>query len=489
MGMKRIFSLLVILTMIFSSYTAIIHAVPEHEFRNNQHEIRWAKSYTAIDSGFLSVRQTRDGGYVAAGTANMNPHLGQAWVVRLDSTGRVIWQHYYKSADEPFSIISSVEQTTDGGYVVTGQVFLHISGAIQAWIIKLDSAGNIVWQRAYGRQMVITVGETVRPTSDGGYVVVGWTYEFGPGKENAWVLKLDYYGNIVWERAIGQELGRTAAFSIEETVDGYVVAGGTGQFPDAITQPALFKLDLTGNLLWQRGYDTPGPVSVFYSVRKTLDGGFVATGPSPLGHVWVLKVSNVGSIMWQYDYRFYYGSTPRSLEMTDDGGYIIGGDSALVAKLNTTGSVIWSRSFEGAGAGAIFSIGRTKDGGYVGAGHVFLPQLCCNYVASGLLLKLDSGGLCCSGITLQNNVTVTSTFATAVTSGLTALKSNATITVTVSAPTNSVAIVAVQCTVQHQNSNHDNHDDSDNGKSPDHDRESEARGGDSHYNLRSYRPS
>ncbi len=139
---------------------------------------------------------------------------------------------------------------------------------------ELDTGGNIVWQKTYGGTNS-EIASSVQPTSDGGYVVAGWTGSFA-GNQDAWVLRLDAGGNVVWQKTYGGP-NNDAAYSVQPTGDGgYVVAGSTNY-----TGPSgdgwVLKLDAGGNIAWQRIYVSANS-DALNSVQSTSDGGYVAAG-------------------------------------------------------------------------------------------------------------------------------------------------------------------------------------------------------------------
>ena len=200
--------------------------------------VAWANGYfvndvesTTFCSTAWSIIQTSDRGYVVAGDAVSFSTQGlgygacggasRAWVLKLDSTGGIVWQKTY---GEPYNgSARAVEQTADGGYVVAGRVFLG-TGNSDAWVFKLDQAGNIVWQRTFGGPFD-DGARSVQQTSDGGYVVAGFTAwtgiwyvdRFGDIQGPAWLFKLDSAGNMVWQKTYGDDY---LARSVKQTSDG-----------------------------------------------------------------------------------------------------------------------------------------------------------------------------------------------------------------------------------------------------------------------------
>jgi hypothetical protein len=303
----------------------------------------------------VSVQQTAEGGYVlgggtiGCGSGTTCPLLGGiecALIERLDATGQLVWAKVYE-AGRSRSSFRQIRQTSDGGFVAVGSTYdgSANTGALSALILKLDSQGNVQWQRTLGQAggPKDAYLNAVQQTADGGYVTTGefsapsaCQYGHGCG-EGVLVVKLDANGNVSWQRGFNSFDGSGAptasehAFSIIQTLEGgYLVSGSwrntTG--PGTCCQgPLLLKLDANGTSQWQKAYS--GGVYCFYngfwyqcyaigglafSVHQTLDGSYILSGAGDLKLIdsvpqvpWLAKVNASGNLLWQ---RFYYQSHP-----------------------------------------------------------------------------------------------------------------------------------------------------------------------------------
>ena len=175
-------------------------------------------------------------------------------MLKLDGRGDIVWQNGYRQSNA--GLAHSIAATSDGGYIVAGRTLLGGWGETDPWLLKLDGAGNVIWQKSF-RQSHAGFADSIKPTSDGGYVVAGWTYSSGEGSEDAWVLKFDGQGNLVWQKRYGGT-SVDIAYSVIPTSDGgYAVAGGTWSLESA--QDAwVLKLDASGDSIWQKNYGRSG---------------------------------------------------------------------------------------------------------------------------------------------------------------------------------------------------------------------------------------
>jgi hypothetical protein len=261
-----------------------------------------------------SVQEITNNGCIIAGYAISNDSdvtgnngYRDYWIVKIDSSRNIHWQKCYGSTsyDDAFSIL----KTKDGGYIVAGNASAnngnvtgyHGNNATchDAWVIKLDSSGNLQWQKCFGGSS--TDGAySIQQTFDGGYIFSGYTYsndgnvsgnhDTTSGTSDFWIVKIDYLGNIQWQKCYGGSDG-DQAFSIQQTNDrGYIVAGKTNSndgditgFHGIITGSDLYndiwivKLDTIGNLQWQKciGGSHDDQAS---TIKETNDGGFIVIG-------------------------------------------------------------------------------------------------------------------------------------------------------------------------------------------------------------------
>jgi hypothetical protein len=262
--------------------------------------VTFAKTYGGVilDDEAFSVQQTSDGGYIVAGYTNSFGAGGfDAFLVKTDANGNRIWAKTYGRADEDEAY--SVQQTSDGGYIVAGYTFSFGASGYDIFLIKTDASGNIIWAKTYGGTGE-DVAYSVQQTSDGGYIVAGYTFSFGASGYDIFLIKTDASGNIIWAKTYGGT-GDDVAYSVQQTSDGgYIVASETRSFGAGWKDIFLIKTDAFGNVQWARTYGGTDDDWVS-SVQQTSDGGYIVTGftysfGASLADIFLIKTDANGNI-------------------------------------------------------------------------------------------------------------------------------------------------------------------------------------------------
>lgn len=315
----------------------------------------WAKTYggSSYDAA-SSIAPTNDGGYIVAGATSSFGAGGDAWVFKLDGSGSVVWQKSYGGNNYDVATII-------GGYVVAGYTRSFGAGSDDAWVFKLDAAGNLVWQKTYGGS-ADDYADAIMPTRDGGYIVAGNRDPSATLNFDAWLLKFNGVGNVVWQKTYN-EAGTNGANSIAPTSNGgYIVAGAIGAFGGRAIDAWVMKLDGAGNAVWYEIYQWLGKRWAF-SIKPTPDGGYIVAGSILFfdergSEAWVMKLNGAGKVSWQKTYGGSGDDQAKSIALTSDGGYIIAGSTksfgagsndVWVLKLDGAGNVVWQTAYGGSG--------------------------------------------------------------------------------------------------------------------------------------------
>jgi uncharacterized delta-60 repeat protein len=378
----------------------------------------FSKTFGGMDGSHedSSIDQTSDGGYILAGRTTSSYDV---WVLKLNPDGTVAWQKTY--GDTGSDVANSIHQTSDGGYILAGQTTSFGAGSNDYWVLKLNPDGTVAWQKTYGGTSS-DIANSIQQTTDGGYIVGGYSSSFGAGSNDAWVLKLNPDGTVAWQKTYGGT-GGDVSYSVQQTPDGgYIAGGSSNSFGAGNGEAWILKLNPDGTVAWQKTYGETG-WDYADSVQQTADGGYIVGGSSSsfgAGNYdyWVLKLDPDGTVAWQKTYggtggEYVYSN---SIHQTLDGGYILagettsfgaGGSDAWVLKLNPDGTVAWQKTYGLAWDDWVFSVKQTSDG-FIMAGGTCPPGGTCDL----WVMKTNPDGAIGCGMSADQSIAPLDTTAT-----------------------------------------------------------------------------
>jgi len=288
----------------------------------------WSRTFggSKNDRGW-SVQQTTDGGYIIAGDTRSNEYNDyDIWLIKTDANGDSLWSRTFGGSAFDFSF--SVRQTTDGGYILAGRTKSFGSGHYDIWLIKTDKDGSSEWSKTHGGSESDGSVE-VQQTTDGGYILIGWTYSFGiSGTRDVWLIKTNENGSSEWTKTFSRS-SQDIGLSVKQTTDGgYIIVGKT-QIDFHTTDAWLIKTDANGDSLWTKIFGGDR-VDVADDVLEAVDGGYVFVGHSNtslMGQVWLVKTDVNGKSIYEKTYGGINSDSGHSFQQTKDGGYIIIGST------------------------------------------------------------------------------------------------------------------------------------------------------------------
>ncbi|MBE9466808.1 MAG: hypothetical protein IMY72_00645 [Bacteroidetes bacterium] len=288
---------------------------------NSDFEIEWKKTYGGTNGETLkSIRQMPDGGYIVAASSlsndgdvsinTGNSFLYDFWIIKLSSSGDIVWEKSYGGSSADYS--NDIILTSDGGYLavgathsVDGDVTGNYGGKRDAWVIKLNTTGELDWQYSLGGSDDERAYAAIQ-TSDNGFLITSEaSSNDGEVSSNlstgAWLVKLDENGTLIWEKSYSN-LGLNFNALIEDNNGNIFLSGSVND------NGCLANISSTGSLIWYKEYGgslTDG----LYKIIKTSDGNYVLAGHSTSNDndlninygssdFWIIKTDNAGELIW-----------------------------------------------------------------------------------------------------------------------------------------------------------------------------------------------
>jgi hypothetical protein len=382
-----------------------------------QRVIEWQNSFGGTaNEECRRIISCSDGGYLAAGSTASNDQqvtgnhgATDFWAVKTDAAGSLIWQKCYGGSDD--DRIYDAIQTSDGGYIFAGPTSSNDGqvtgnqGYQDYWIVKVDSNGNLEWQKSFGGSLW-DVPFSIQQTWDGGYIVAGGsTSNDGQitgnhGGQDFWIIKLDPSGNLIWQNALGGS-GQDEAIDIQNTSDSGSIVCGLSHSNDGqvsgnhgLDDFWVVKLNSSGAIQWQRTYGGSNRDAA-YSINQTGDGGYIVAGYTQSfdgqvsgNHgqydIWVVKTNATGDLEWQQCFGGSGIEVAWEIQKIDDFSYILigqtdsnngqvsgnhGNQDYWVIRFTNSGDILWKECFGGSGDEDGLSIALTIDGKYILAGQ------------------------------------------------------------------------------------------------------------------------
>ena len=344
--------------------------------------IEWEKTYGGelIDWGNC-IQKTSDGGYIISGTNFRN-----AWslwysffyLIKIDSDGNEEWSKTYGEYDSEH-VAKSVQQTSDGGYIVAG--FEGVTFQYDAVVFKTDSEGNVAWSSNFGDPDRYDNAQSVQQTSDGGYIITGMTNSYDSDGTDALLIKLDSDGGEEWIKTLGGP-GMDSGNCVRQTSDGgFIVVGESDSFSDS-GDVYLVKTDTSGNEEWNQTFGD-AQWDGGYNVDITSDGGYIITGwhgnEDYTSDVYLIKIDSSGNEEWSQLYGGSDYDEGYSVQQTSDGGYFITGlytdpdnydPDVYLIKTDSSGNEEWTQMIDNGDTEDVGNFGiETSENEFIIAGY------------------------------------------------------------------------------------------------------------------------
>jgi hypothetical protein len=263
---------------------------------NGKGDVVWNKTFLEGWGTELRYAVNITDGYLLVGNEFFASGQVSGYVMRIDNQGDLLWTRNFAqgATDKLFSGIATID-----GFVVFGLSSQSIGEKSSVWAVKLDVSGNVVWSRTYDGSFDSAARSGVL-TQNGDYLMAGYTDSKGDENYDFYLLDLNDRGDIVWNNTYGVE-GSQKAYSIAKANDGYVIVGDI-QLPNSATDAWVLKVDLQGKVLWNKSVGGKDADSAPYATTSK-DGGYLVAGftfsfGAGNRDFWLFKISDSGEVLW-----------------------------------------------------------------------------------------------------------------------------------------------------------------------------------------------
>jgi len=378
-------------------------------------QITFQKTYGGTGDEWLSdARITYDSGFVMIGsTAATGSNSKDIYVVRTGAEGNLLWAKSYGDTSDETGY--SIRQTVDGGFIIAATINYAATQNRNIYLIKTNTIGDTLWTKAFDNFMYdfyISIS-SIEQTTDKGFILSGFDTRTSVNVNYSFLMKTDSLGNFSWMKTfytVGSASGEGG--SCHQTTDGGYIHVGAISYNGG-EDVYLIKADSAGNKIWGNIYHQPYNGEDSWMVKQTTDGKYILLGnTSHLNYerMHLIKTDSVGNIFWIKNYGGNSFDAGSCINETNDGGYAMLGHSnsfgagdwdVYLLKIDMNGNPLWSKTFGGLSddfGGRVF---QTWDGGYISAGSTT------SYGAGGVdfyLIKTDSFGN--SGCNQSNVLTI-----------------------------------------------------------------------------------
>ena len=412
--MKKLSLINLIATLLFFSCNN--EKIPE-ELLNNTEGLDFVKTLGGnLNDSAQSIVNTTDGGYAILGytqsndgdIVNKQDNSFDYWVLKFNTQDQLEWQQVYGGTNDDRG--SKIIQTQDGGYAVIGSSASNDgnvtgnNGLQDYWLAKLDSSGNMSWQKSFGFSGN-DIGISLLQSNDQGYLISGIldvTASGGLGNTSRinqrhaggdyWALKLDATGNLEWSKYYGGNFTETPEGIAQTEDNGFIIAGGSDSIDTDISSNKgsydfwVIRIASNGDLVWERSFGGE-EIDEARAIVKSNDGNFVIAGDtrSDNGNVssnngaadlWIIKISPDGNLIWEKTLGGSSFDVARAISTTQDNGFLLAGSSrssdgdlsenkgqndAWALKVDENGSIEWEISAGGSDIDFAYGIAELND--------------------------------------------------------------------------------------------------------------------------------
>lgn len=343
-----IFLLLAVVTVSFLNVNPASKSVPLQVAKGAS--LLWEKTYGGTGDDRCFYLANAGNGYVVAGSST-SFEIGKtvAWIVRLDQDGNALWNRTY---NENFGGEFRYVTDLDDGFLLVGNTFTTL-GSANGYVLKIDNNGNPIWNITLQANSGVNKLFSAAKIQDD-FVLVGLTEQAGNGNSKVWLVKIDSEGNVIWNKSYGDSADSAGRGVTLTQDDCYMVAGYTDGAANGDYDFLVLKIDDSGALLWNRTYGGLESDKA-YGIAPAVGGCIIAGDTRSKGagdsDAWIIKIDLNGNFVWDKTFGGESFDVPTCIMLLPNGDYLVGGITFSFGngqrdfwlfKVNDAGRVLWS---------------------------------------------------------------------------------------------------------------------------------------------------
>ncbi len=296
---------------------------------NAQGDTLWTRTYGGEnDDVAMAVQQTADGGFIIAGYSNSFSASQDAYTIRTDANGSVVWSKTFGGSGDDAAY--NVKETSTGGFIIAGYTQSAGAGGKDVYLLSLDPEGNADWSKTYGSSDD-EQANSVALTADGGYFITGTAIV--DGNPDVYIVKTDSSGTKVWSETIGGAAAEEGKSGIQTTDGSYVITGNSNSFGHGSNDIYLIKTDAAGTLVFSKTFSTEGADAG--NEVKEVTGGYLIAGSitNAQGNTdaCIIGTDTAGTMLMARSFGDIGDESANDVFVTSAGGYVITGTAGIVA--------------------------------------------------------------------------------------------------------------------------------------------------------------
>ena len=293
--------------------------------------------YVGINDAGYSIVQTADSSYIILGSTGNDILLFKA-----DRKGTEQWSRVFGGSQ--YDEARHIQQTSDGGYIISGTTKSYGFGGSDIWLIRTNSQGDSLWTKTFGGTG-LELGADVQILEDGGFILLGSTESFGNGSSDIWLIKTDSQGETTWAKTFGDNSSDYGKSILKTPDDGYIIRGVTESFGYGNTALVLIKIDSTGNKIWDNAFGGSNGEGG-NALRETNDGGQILICHSYVHEnsaydIRLIKIDSNGSVDWDKTFGGITHNYGFSVLQAFDGGFALTGSIDILGGGDDNLSDLW----------------------------------------------------------------------------------------------------------------------------------------------------